>query len=80
MIVISIRDRVVGSYSVPYCFHNEADLSRRMAEMQKDNPFKDDLEVYLLGTFDPEQGFLVCNLKPEFMFNVTSLYEVIDNA
>lgn len=76
----SIYDRVTGVFDFPVAFVNREDAIRRVAQACSKHPFPDDLELYMLGSFDSLVGEFVPLNKPEFVGSIKSFLVVTDNA
>lgn len=81
MKLYSIRDRITGVYSAPFCCVNDDDCLRRVAVAYNHNQFSRDLELYGIASFDESTGKLdVCinygNISSSFISNV---FDIITN-
>lgn len=67
--IFSIKDKVVGAYRSPFYMRNNAEAIRAFNNSCKEVPdmakVASDLELYCLGEFDDETGFI--NNEIEFL-------------
>lgn len=52
MKLFTIKDKVSGTFGVPFAAVNLGDAVRKVAVSYKDNPFKDDLQLFYFGDMD----------------------------
>lgn len=67
MIVTCMYDRVAKQYGTPQVYVNKGVAVRDFNNKLASVPFKDDIDLYAVGTFDGETGSLVGLDKPEFI-------------
>lgn len=72
--IYSIFDRVTGNYGDLCLFRNDEDAKRRVAYSMKENPYKEDLQLYCLGEYNVETGELLPKAKPAFICGVIECY------
>lgn len=75
----TIFDRCTAMYGDPFTAVNDDDCKRKIAYSFRENPYKADLVLYCLGSFEPNVGMLTPLVKPEMVCNVLECYEVADN-
>lgn len=67
--VYSIYDRVAGSYSELFTALRDELAIRRFGYLMKNSPMvATDCDLFLLGSYDMEKGFIVPCEKPEFVY------------
>ncbi|WGL31390.1 nonstructural protein [Dipodfec virus UOA04_Rod_1011] len=70
----TIFDRVTGGYGEVFMAHNDDDCKRKVAYSMQSNPYKADLQLFKLGTFNTEFGNISAVEKPLFLCNVLDCY------
>lgn len=70
----SIYDRTTGFYGEIFHAVNVEDAKRKFAYSFRSMPFRDDLVLYSVGLFNPDDG-VVTPCKPDFVCNYSELCE-----
>lgn len=67
--LISVRDRVAGSFCEPKAFVNLASAQRWFRHVCKENPDGADFALFNLGEFESDDGVIHALENPEFVEN-----------
>lgn len=79
MIIYTIFDRATARYGDPFTAVNDMDCKRRVAYSFRENPYKEDLVLYKLGSYDIDTGIIAPVVNPVMLCNVMECYEVQNN-
>ncbi|UPW40814.1 nonstructural protein [Sigmofec virus UA08Rod_6727] len=77
--IYTIYDKVTSKFGDIILSHNEDDMKRKIAYAMQSNPYKGDLAVYYLGTYDVDSGKIE-SIDPKFIVNVIELYSEADHV
>lgn len=72
----SLFDRCTSMYGDIIICVNDEDAKRKIAYTLQNNPYKADLVVYKLGSYDCELGKITPFNSPVMLCNVAECYEV----
>lgn len=53
-----VYDRVSGTFGMPVAIQNDNAAKRAFLSQQKGQPYSDDMELYGIGSYDPDTGTL----------------------
>lgn len=79
MKIYSVYDRVTQVYGTPWFAHNHGDARRAFNNGYKASPYAADMQLFYLGEFDVEGGFITAVEKAEFVSNFEFPEEVTHN-
>lgn len=68
MKLYAIFDKVSKKFNMPYPAENNETASRSFVQAVKDNPFKDDFELYVVGSYESDNYAKPFDFeKPDFV-------------
>lgn len=67
-VLFAVYDRLSGQYGAPQLAVNGDTAIRSCKVDFANSKIKEDLELYVLGTYDPETAEIVCTNKPELIY------------
>ena len=80
MRLYSVFDKMRNEYNLPFGALNDDIASRDFGFACLKNPFYSDLELYYVGDFNVETGFLTCPLKSSGEFKKVQSAQFICNG
>lgn len=78
MKIYSIFDRVTSTYGEPFFALNDDDCKRKVAYGMRSNPYKPDLQLYFIGSFDIESGSILGVPHAQFICNLLDCYDNVE--
>lgn len=75
--VYCIYDKVAGVYNPPFVAENDATAQRSFNSALEKSPFRNDMSLYLIGTYNDDTDGSIDSCKPSFVCNYE---EVVNNA
>lgn len=74
LILYTIYDRITGGYGEVFMAVNDDDCKRKVAYSMQSNPYKEDLQLFAVGSFNIEFGVINAAEKPIFLCNILDCY------
>lgn len=75
--VYSIYDKVANVYNPPFLAENDSTAQRSFNNALLNSPFRQDMSLYFLGTFNDDTDGSLDSCKPVFVCNFE---EAVNNA
>lgn len=73
--IYSVKDSVAGVFMSPFTSVNDNTAMRRYRDMTNQVDYKQDFDLYKLGSFDTSTGVIEALKSPELVFQGANLTE-----